>query len=86
MVKVRLTSMQQAALEQLSKPDRYCVWSNYPIIVNAAGEYCGRLHANTAISFRMRDFVRKDPATGWYVITATGRAAIEGLPSVLVTV
>lgn len=82
--KFRLTTLQRAALEKLSKPDRYLVWSSHPMIVNAAGEYYGPVHANTAISFRWHDFMRKDPTTGWYVITDTGRAAIDGLPSVLI--
>lgn len=84
MARQRLTEHQQAALEQLAKPDRYFTWSNYPRIVDATGKSWGRLHINTAISFRWRDYARKDPATGWYVITEAGRKAIEGLPSVLV--
>jgi len=76
MAKKRLSEAQRWALDALATEGAHFVWRNRPVIVNTAGRI-GGFHANTAMSFRRHNYVAKDPASGAYVITDAGRAALK---------
>jgi hypothetical protein len=75
-MKIRLSKHQRVALKWLIKPGYALVWSSMPEIVDAEGKYRAEVRIQTAISFRWRDYIHKDDATGWYVITDIGSAAL----------